>query len=39
MVDLFTQCDPDYGRRVDEGLKAARQATEKQNAQRETQSV
>jgi catalase len=22
MVELFTQCDPDYGRRVAEGLKA-----------------
>jgi catalase len=24
MIDLFTQCDQDYGRRVAEGLKAAR---------------
>ena len=22
MVELFTQCDPDYGRRVAEGLKS-----------------
>jgi len=25
MIELFTQCDPDYGRRVREGLEAARQ--------------
>ncbi|CAM3173211.1 catalase [Deinococcus saxicola] len=37
MVELFTQCDADYGRRVDEGLKAVRENRKKTEGKREVQ--
>ncbi|MFK7603531.1 catalase [Deinococcus sp. SM5_A1] len=37
MVELFTQCDTDYGRRVDEGLKAVREDRKKMEGKREAQ--
>ncbi|SMB89447.1 catalase [Deinococcus hopiensis KR-140] len=33
MIDLFTQCDPDYGRRVAEGLAQVRQSAEEKKEQ------